>query len=344
MMGVSTNPPGSAVSASNLLWAPGVDGGIPDVPVIHSVLDFGALGDGTTDDAGAFQAAIDALPSGGGAVLVPAGAYLLRSGILLRDGAVLRGSGAAHTHLKFDLNGVEAITAVTYQRGAWVDAVSGYQKGSTEITLADASSFVAPTFAEIQQTNDPEIMYTDPDFNQFWAQDAVGEILRVVGKDGNRLILEKPLNFSYDPDMSPRVRTQGFLEHVGVEDLHIDRLDASDNHTIFFKNVAWAWVRGVESQMTMRSHLYTAAVYGCEIRDSYFHHAHDYGSGGHGYGVEFAAHTTNCLVENNIFSTLRHAMMVHIGAWRRVKKMLFSTKQFPLVGGKLDPSAWPPLP
>ncbi len=126
---------------------------------------------------------------------------------------------------------------MTYQRGVWIDAVSGYQKGSTEITVADASSFVVPTFAEIQQTNDPEIMYTDPYWDQSWAQDAVGEIVRVVGKNGNPLILEKPLNFTYDPDMNPRVRYSGFRRTRWGRGLHIVRLDASDNNTIFFKNV-----------------------------------------------------------------------------------------------------------
>ena len=304
----------SVATASEMQWSPGVEGGIPQVPVIHSVMDFGAAADGTTDDAGAFQSAINALPPGGGAVFVPEGTYLLRSGLQLDDGAVLRGAGAAHTQLVFNLNGQDAITAITYQRGTWVSAVSGYEEGSTEITVANASGFSVPTFAEIQQTNDPEIMYTYSYWNQSWAQDAVGEIVRVVGKEGNRLILEKPLNFTYDPDMNPKVRTQGFVERVGIEDLHIDRLDTSDNNTISFKNVAWSWVRGVESEMTYRSHVYTYAAYGCEIRDSYFHHAHDYGGGGHGYGIELANHTTNCLVENNIFSTLRHAMMVHLGA------------------------------
>ncbi len=90
----------------------------------------------------------------------------LRSPINLKSGAVLRGSRAADTHPTFRLNGKDAITAADLTnvvRG--LGAVSGYQKGSTEITVADASSFVVPTFAEIQQSNDPEIMYTDPYFN-----------------------------------------------------------------------------------------------------------------------------------------------------------------------------------
>ena len=42
-----------------------------------SVEDFGALGDGVTDDAPAIQATIDSLPQTGGTVYVPAGTYML---------------------------------------------------------------------------------------------------------------------------------------------------------------------------------------------------------------------------------------------------------------------------
>jgi hypothetical protein len=306
---------GAAWSA-DFAWRPGLEGTIPYSPSIHSVMDFGAAGDGVTDDSAAFQAALDSLPENGGAVFVPPGTYLLRSTIQLGDGAVLRGSGAASSRLRFDLDGRDdtAIEVVTYDRGAWVDAVSGYEEGSAEINVTDASSFIVPTFAEIQQTNDPEVMFTDPLWDQVWAENAVGEIVRVDAKIGNRLILHDPLRFTYDPAMNPRIRSQGFIEDVGIEHLHISRVDDGGGNTILLKNAAWAWVREVEIDTTSRTHVHVDTVYGCEIRGSYIHHAHDYGGGGNAYGVELINHTTGCLVENNIFTNLRHSMMVHVGA------------------------------
>jgi hypothetical protein len=60
-----------------------------------SVKDFGAHGDGTTDDTNAIQTAIDALwASGGGVLSFPTGTYLIASPILGKRGVFLQGAGA----------------------------------------------------------------------------------------------------------------------------------------------------------------------------------------------------------------------------------------------------------
>jgi hypothetical protein len=51
---------------------------VPNEPLAN-VRDFGAKGDGQTDDSAAFDAAVKALPLTGGTVLVPAGTYMLRA-------------------------------------------------------------------------------------------------------------------------------------------------------------------------------------------------------------------------------------------------------------------------
>ena len=311
----------SSVNAEDNLWQPGVRGGIPDVEAVFNVEGFGAEGNGITDDAAAFQAALDAaLAEGGGAVVVPPGTFLLRSPIFLGDGVVLRGSGATTTFLDFDLagSGDHAIQIITYERGDWVDVVSGLNSGSSTIVVADGSGFTAPTFAEIEQDNDPDVMYTNPGWNQFWAQRAVGQVIRVVARSGNLLTLESPLRLDYSIQLNPRIRPHGSVEYAGLEGFHIERLDDGEGGLILIKNSAWVWVRGIESAMATRFHIDAEIVYGCEIRDSYFHHAHDYGNGGFGYGVTLERHTTGCLVENNVFSNLRHSILVQLGATENV--------------------------
>jgi hypothetical protein len=260
-------------------------------------------------------------------VYIPPGDYRIGGTVHLDDGVVLRGAGPAATRLGFDLGGasVPAIEAVTYERGSWVELTAGLEKGTTVLTVADAGDINAPGFAEIQQVNDPAIMYTDPAWNVDWAHGSVGEMVRVVAVAGNRITLAEPLHHSYSEQLDPVVRPLGLVEYAGVESLSIERLDAGDGPTIHFKNSAYVWVRDVVSEMTVRAHVDTNSVYRCEIRDSRFVDAHDHGGGGHGYGTSLGFHTTGCLVENNVFESLRHSMIIQLGAAGNVFGYNFST-------------------
>lgn len=67
--------------------------------LVLDVRSFGAAGDGVTDDTAAIQAAIDAVPAGGGLVRVPAGTYKLTDTLIVRSGLVLAGDGMYATVL-----------------------------------------------------------------------------------------------------------------------------------------------------------------------------------------------------------------------------------------------------
>lgn len=84
-----------------------------------SVKDFGAAGDGITDDLAAIQAAINACPSGG-AVYLPRGTYSVSSHITLTDGVALIGDSSFASVLMWksatwDGNGIIAENATIIQ-------------------------------------------------------------------------------------------------------------------------------------------------------------------------------------------------------------------------------------
>ena len=82
-----------------------------------SVKDFGAVGDGVTDDTAAIQAAID---SGAGRVFIPSGTYIVTASIQLNDGDKLIGEGSA----RFDNGGFSTTGATVLKRtGANTGAV-----------------------------------------------------------------------------------------------------------------------------------------------------------------------------------------------------------------------------
>jgi hypothetical protein len=322
-------------------WRPGVPGGIPDPATAcpasaPSVREFGAVGDGTTDDAAAFQAAVDAAADGT-AVRVPAGTYLLRTGLTIDHGVVLCGEGPAASRLLFDCPEV-GVAMLTYDRGDFVAVVGGATKGSTTLTVADGSGFTVGEYAELQQDNDWSVM--DPENvwrSESWVPAAsVGQLFRVTAAAGTVLTVEPPVTFDYVSAMNPVVRPLGLVEGAGLQGLYLARLEGGDAGTVQMKNAAGCWMRDVEGENTMTANVGMESALWCEVRDSYFHHAWDYGGGGHGYGVTLGLHVTGVLVENNVFVHLRHAMMVQVGATANVFGYNYSIDPY------ADDGSWTP--
>jgi len=105
-------PDGTGIGpdASNVVYDPPFTGSVPTTVEAKlaqtiSIMDFGAVGDGTTNDSVAIQAAIDAASSaGGGEVFVPAGTYRCKN-IIMKSLVTLRGEYRASA-LKLALGAV----------------------------------------------------------------------------------------------------------------------------------------------------------------------------------------------------------------------------------------------
>jgi hypothetical protein len=67
------------------------------------------------------------------------------------------------------------------------------------------------------------------------------------------------------------------------------------------------WVRGIYSEYTQKMHVYISGTHNT-VTGCYFTGSWEYGSGGFGYGVCLSNAREN-LVENNVFYSLRHAMV-----------------------------------
>jgi len=94
--------------ASNVAYTPALTGAVnTDVESklreSVSVKDFGAVGDGATDDTTEIQAAIDAVSAGvGGELYFPAGTYIMNgaTGLTLKTGVMIKGDGMGLTTIK----------------------------------------------------------------------------------------------------------------------------------------------------------------------------------------------------------------------------------------------------
>lgn len=314
-------------------WTPGIAGGIPDVPIVCSVTDFGADGSDEEDDLIYFQSAVNYVSRINnnpikGAIYVPPGTYVMNGTLGMKSGVVLRGDGADKTHLKFN----STATIINISNGTVGPDIkvinntgnpsANATKGSTKITLDSTNSNIslinAGSLIEIQKDND-NAMYTRPDWNVSYISRVVGQIVKVIEKNGNVLTLEEPLRENYMTNTAgnaanPKVHTRTPIENTGLEYLHIYRVDTSDTHGINVLGAYNSWIRGCEVNGVKKTSIQVNNSYRIEVRDNYIHDATQFDGGGHGYGLEFINRSSSCLAENNIFKNLRHAMLTQYGA------------------------------
>jgi tetratricopeptide (TPR) repeat protein len=225
--------------------------------------------------------------------------------------------------------------------GNWSDLDQNFDKGDSVIHapsggLSSVSSgdwihFVKYKFDYIPGASEPD---------EF---DIVGQITRFEdkGTDGNGDWgeIKDVANMNYidsqDTDYSLKVRKVTPVQNIGIEDLMIRRYpdqQTTDDPNIYPYNINFAfavncWAKGVESYKTSRNHLGIGFSSHIEVSGCYFHEAMYYGDGGWGYGVVTGASSTNCLIENNIFRKLRHAMVAGSGSNCNVWTFNYSREQ-----------------
>lgn len=85
---------------------------------IANAREFGARGDGVTNDQAAIQAALDSLDASGGTVLLPAGNYLVNTELVVADAQYLVGEGRQATVLLAGANNMNVIHHTGSQGGA----------------------------------------------------------------------------------------------------------------------------------------------------------------------------------------------------------------------------------
>jgi hypothetical protein len=323
----------------------GIPGGIPSTYTMYcnvrsgipNYTGFAASGDGINDDAPAINGALSGCPSGQ-YVYIPAGTYRLNN-IIGRQNNVsyddlwkqvplsiaIKGDGPALTRLlSYVPPGTDSLSFLAGASPQESYAISGGDfRGSTGIYITG--------FVDVAGGNNhPNVITTGkwmivvrpntgagfvPIPGNGYMDNSCSQYVRVVsisgGATGPYLInFTPPLNEgAFGTTLTSYIN---FPYRCGLEGFYIKRAQAGNGNTINLQGAQECWITGVETDMAQNWHIRLEACAGCEIRNNYVHSGWG-NTSNQDYGVGLYKYSCNNLIENNVFSDTRHAMLTEYG-------------------------------
>ena len=298
---------------------------VPSYPIVVDITTFGANNTGATSTNAAFASAVTSLGTANGVIYFPPGNYLFTATLFLRGGIILRGAGSGSTTLTFNLPADGDLIRVTGTAGATTPITSAVQQYGNQITITDPAIASMGNFVKIYQNNEAALI------NDSWADNVVGQFSQLKSKSGNTFTFFTRHRRAIPLSGAPIAQVITMKTGVGIECLKIKRLDAdavaNQTSNIFFQYAAFCWVKGVDSDSANFAHVSIMHSSNIEVTGNYFHGAFVYGGGGSAYGVVCHMSTGDCLIENNIFRNLRHAMLLQAGCNGNIYAYNYSLQQ-----------------
>jgi hypothetical protein len=248
---------------------------LPTVPVQTNVKDFGATGDGRTDDTAAFQQAIAATTHG--ALYIPAGRYKITDVLqITKPYVVLRGAGEGKTTLLLsrslkELTGqapygkAALITVRGSQRGQQLTTVvAAAKRGERQLRLASTAGITAGQWIRLRMQNPASnslgcYLYANQgcvnaERQPLYGRQYVDWVVQVQAVQGQTITLVRPLRLEVRLEWAPRIwQHRPTVQEVGIEHLTLAFPNVQyggHNHwagyyAIYFEQVYHSWVRHV---------------------------------------------------------------------------------------------------
>ena len=256
---------------------------IPNAPQGISVRQFGAKGDGRTNDTEAFQQALHTVKTG--TIEVPPGRYIVTDFLEInRSGVILRGAGPDKTTLYFPtpLNKVKPNWGATtsgrrtsnyswsggfihirgsFQSRTLTDIIGSAKRGSNQIKVTDTSALRVGQEVEIYQHDTPDNslaihLYSGDSgpVDQLKGRAKTSLITRIAALNGDMVTLERPLRCDLQAQWKPQIRSfEPTVTESGIEKMSFEfPVTPYEGHftelgfnPIALSNVAHCWIRNI---------------------------------------------------------------------------------------------------
>jgi len=292
-------------------------GSMPVFSIEKTVIltSFGADSTGMVPSDNALEQAINEL-NGPGEIVVPRGTYLFEQPIELPDSILISGetdSLSSSPLVLFNLfpgennhgisirgNETNTIDTITYP----------LMQGQQKLFVHQPQLFKAGDFIRLVPFDDSLLV------NDSWAYHSTGQLFEILEIIGDSLSLNKPLRRSYGGSRHPEIHKLIPRQQVHIKCIKIERLDqtAAQTSTIYVNHAVDCSISGIESHYGNYAHVDIVNSTRISVEKSFFTNAHDYGSGGKGYGIMLESTSGDCFIHANNFEHLRHSMILQSGA------------------------------
>lgn len=244
-----------------------------NIPVVTNAADFGAVGDGITDDTAAIRNAINA--TNNGALLIPAGKYKITSRISFqKSNIVIRGAGQDQTtiYMPQSISTLEGLAELPYggaffqignmpSSGSLVGSLStNANRGDFSVTLSAPPAVTVGQSVRLVSNNDNDLgvhllagqavgSRTPLEFNSY-----TDTVLKVQAITGNTITFDRPLRLDARPEWNSQIRTYSpSITEFGMEDLTFEmggtpkkaHNDEEGFNAIDMKGAHHSWIRRV---------------------------------------------------------------------------------------------------
>ena len=293
------------------VWNPGIPGGIPARSTVCAVVNASTYGNGTMEASAGIQSAINGCPAGQ-VVQLSAGNFLVNANpITIGKGVTLRGMGPNATQLRKTNTSGNPVVIVGERwpsTAGTTNLTANAPKGATSVVVASTTGLTVGRLVMIDELTDPAYVYWGPnceagDACRGWfsrTNRPVGQMLEIAAINGNTVTFTTPLHIGFQTARTAQlVRfANAGVRNAGLEDLYV-RGGREDNVIMTF--TLYSWVKNVESYWSIGDSIAVEFCLRCVVRDSYVHETPDPNPGGAGYMLSLAWHTSDTLIENNIF-------------------------------------------